>query len=174
MNSDLVTGTLTQSMIRSLGMPEQFLAMGGCPHFGTEQCTTCPLAVHIPCQLCDPPDECPACPRRRDCPCGCAERRQELQAELGVSFAEPAEIVGDDGDLCMVPAVCRHADISDYTVYKLLKEGRLTGLRRYIPGTRRLAWYVSVAEMAYYAALGITERKRLSKVQKWTVRELME
>jgi hypothetical protein len=64
-------------------------------------------------------------------------------------------------------------DISDYTVYKLLKEKHLTGLRRYLPGTRRLVWYVSVAETAHYAALGMTERQRLAKQRRWTIRELM-
>jgi hypothetical protein len=74
----------------------------------------------------------------------------------------------------MVQEVARQIAISDFTLYRLLSRGQITGLRQYMPGLRRLSWYVSVAEARYYSTLSRAERQRLSRMRKWTVRELME
>jgi hypothetical protein len=56
-----------------------FVIAGGCTFFGTLACIECPLDVAL--AECNPPDDCPACPARECCPCGCDEFRRALMVE---------------------------------------------------------------------------------------------
>ncbi len=70
----LYTGPMTQRHARkTFGVA--FVRAGVCRRFGAAECHSCPLASRIPRADCNPPDECPTCPQRQQCPCGNADLR---------------------------------------------------------------------------------------------------
>jgi len=71
--------SLAARSTRQLGL-QAFVRAGGCPWFGTPVCIDCPLAEFQARTLCDPPDECPTCERRLQCPCGSCSFTRSIAA----------------------------------------------------------------------------------------------
>ena len=67
----------TPAMLTALGV-NAFVNAGGCRMFGTLECLYCPLADLIPRSDCNPPHDCPDCPKRSACPCGDDKLRRYL------------------------------------------------------------------------------------------------
>ena len=68
-DSALYCGKLAPWITAQMGL-RRYNKRGCCVMMGTYECITCAVSDAIPRTDCDPPNECPECPQRAQCPCG--------------------------------------------------------------------------------------------------------